>query len=458
MNPFWLPSLEHINTITTDMTMTIMATCKTVPECCPRCGTVDKLYRHGPDWRAFRDVPSFPHHVIFRLKVQRWKCRECSVTFSQDLPDMDGHRQMTKRCVAYIQHHGVARTFSDIAREVGVDEKTVRQICTERFAAQMADWELWAPRLLGIDELMLGGEMRGIFVDLGGKRTIDLTPGVTRGQMGTWLWKLPDRHDVKVVTMDMTRAYRDAVAIAMPNAKIVMDKFHVLRYADDALRHVRARARRKANGGDGKNPHRNVSLLRMRGHRLNEEQEMALDGILANNPLVKVGYEAKEAFHNIWRAKGRRDAEVRYMQWKIGLPDEVRREFGAVARMVDRWHKEIFTYFEFPATNAFVENRNGLIKIANRAGRGYTFDVIRAKALLMKPLAKMALCQGCKAQLPAKTLRTLEIGMQDAMTLEMWVEPFVFGKVCGDCLHVAHTVIWPNLDGCFSEKSLSKSE
>lgn len=126
--------------------------------------------------------------------------------------------------------------------------------------------------------------------------------------------------------------------------------------------------------------------------------------------------------------------------------------------MVDRWHREIFTYFEFPATNAFVENRNGLIKMANRAGRGYTFDVIRAKALLMKPLAKMGLCSGCGTQLPAKTLKTLEIGMQDAMTLEMTLEPFVFGKICGDCNHVIHTVIWPDLKGCFPDKSLAKSE
>lgn len=458
MNPFWLPNLEHISTITTDTTMTIMATCATVPECCVRCGTVGKLYRHGPDWRAFRDAPHIPLHVIFRLKVQRWKCRECGTTFSQDLPDMDEHRQMTKRCVAYIVHRGVADTFSSIARDVGVDEKTVRQICTEHFAARMENWERWAPRLLGIDELMLGGEMRGIFVDLGGKRTIDLTPSNAKWQMARWLSTLPDRHDVKVVTMDMSRVYRDVVAAIMPNAKIVMDKFHILRYADDALKHVRARARRKANGGDGKNPHRNVALLRMRGHRLDAEQEMALEGILENNPLVKAGYEAKEGFHNIWRARGRRDAEVRYMQWKLSIPNEVRKEFGAVARMVDRWHREVFTYFEFPATNAFVENRNGLIKMANRAGRGYSFDVIRAKALLMKPLARMALCTGCGAQMPAKTLRTLEIGAQDAMTLEMWIEPFVFGKICGDCSHVIHTVIWPDLKGCFPDKSLAKSE
>lgn len=62
------------------------------------------------------------------------------------------------------------------------------------------------------------------------------------------------------------------------------------------------------------------------------------------------------------------------------------------------------------------------------------------------------------AEMPAKTLKTLEIGMQCAETLEMLIEPFVYGKICGDCNHVIHTVIWPNLDGCFPEKSIAKSE
>ncbi len=43
--------------------------------------------------------------------------------------------------------------------------------------------------------------------------------------------------------------------------------------------------------------------------------------------------------------------------------------------------REIFAYFDHPITNAYTEALNGLVKIMNRNGRGYSFDAIRAKVL-----------------------------------------------------------------------------
>ena len=48
---------------------------------------------------------------------------------------------------------------------------------------------------------------------------------------------------------------------------------------------------------------------------------------------------------------------------------------------MDNWQPEVFNYFTHKATNAYTESANGLAKIANRLGRGYSFDAIRAKVL-----------------------------------------------------------------------------
>lgn len=53
----------------------------------------------------------------------------------------------------------------------------------------------------------------------------------------------------------------------------------------------------------------------------------------------------------------------------------------AVKDTVNNWHSEIFNYFDYPYTNAITESINNLIKSIEKAGRGYTFDVIRAKIL-----------------------------------------------------------------------------
>jgi transposase len=48
---------------------------------------------------------------------------------------------------------------------------------------------------------------------------------------------------------------------------------------------------------------------------------------------------------------------------------------------VHNWHDEIFAYFEQPITNAYTESVNRLAKDMNRMGRGYSFEVIRARML-----------------------------------------------------------------------------
>ncbi|WP_144410472.1 transposase, partial [Halomonas sp. A3H3] len=50
---------------------------------------------------------------------------------------------------------------------------------------------------------------------------------------------------------------------------------------------------------------------------------------------------------------------------------------------ISGWHEEMLTYFEtdIPITNAFTESINRLAKDKNRDGRGYSFEVMRARML-----------------------------------------------------------------------------
>ena len=45
------------------------------------------------------------------------------------------------------------------------------------------------------------------------------------------------------------------------------------------------------------------------------------------------------------------------------------------------WETEIFAHFTHGATNAYVEALNSVIRVVNRMGRGYSFDVLRARML-----------------------------------------------------------------------------
>lgn len=437
-NALWLDSLEVLSRRTVGEVTVFKAAIKDVVDTCPHCGVVGKLYRHGVNRRKFVDRP-IVGKVAIEIEVQRFRCRECQKTLSQPCPDLCQFRQMTTRCVDYIVQESISGTFSKVARDVGADERTVRNICAERFPAMVSA----VPRpphmaILGIDELMLGGQMRAIFMDVGRRSILDLTESHHKWQIAKWISSMPEdqRHFVRIVTIDMAKSYRDVAAELLPNAVVVVDKFHVVRCANQALDQVRNRARRTATGGKTKGTWRGQRLLRRNASNLSPAQEMEVDGMRANNPLLDAAYIAKEAFLAIWDCRSREAAERAFDDWRSGLSEDVR-EFEKVAKMVQRWRPEVFAYFDYAATNAITENRNGLIKILNRAGRGYDFPTIRAKALLTQH-RETAPCPICKEQVPAAAIRDMESCLNG--------EVVRIGDICGSCHYVFNNMLRPVIE------------
>lgn len=375
-------------------------------EACPKCGVIGRLYRHGAKVVNYRDIPVLGKPLVIRAEVKRYRCRECGATSMQELPDMDGQRRMTKRLMAYVEQQGITQTFSAVARHVGLDEKTVRQICEAHIRRVIEEHQITAPLILGIDELTIGGRKRTVFVDVGGKRLLDMIDAMNRSRVDRWLYMLPDRDRVRIVTIDMWGPYRESATALLPNSIVVIDKWHVVSKANYYLDRVRARFRQGAKGKDKKNPRRGRIIMHIKPEKLSPMKRMMLDAMLDNNPLLKAGWECKEAFYAVWKATDRTTAERLYDEWKTSIPKEVEREFTQLARTVDNWRTEIFAYFDHPFTNAYTEARNRLVKDLSRAGRGYSFDKIRAKALLSAPLTSkpLILCESCLGRFPTEIM------------------------------------------------------
>jgi len=62
----------------------------------------------------------------------------------------------------------------------------------------------------------------------------------------------------------------------------------------------------------------------------------------------------------------------------------------------------VFAYFDTGLTNAFTEAANGILKIANRLGRGYSIDVLRARVINRNPAkeANLFVCDYCRGIFP----------------------------------------------------------
>jgi hypothetical protein len=164
----------------------------------------------------------------------------------------------------------------------------------------------------------------------------------------------------------------------------LIDKFHVVKMANEAVEKGRKDLRSKMNQGQIKQLKKDRYLMLKRRRDLDATQEFLLSGWTANFPELDALYHAKERFFDIWDSDlTRPEAEAAYGAWKDAIPSEIRGYFSDLARAVDNWRIEVFNYFDHRITNAYTESANNHIKSIAKQGRGYSFDVLRARVLFI---------------------------------------------------------------------------
>jgi len=210
---------------------------------------------------------------------------------------------------------------------------------------------------------------------------MDLLPDRNKSTIIEYFNNLKNPYSVQVVTMDMWEPYRDAVYQTLPNAKIVIDKFHVVKMANDALNTLRKSFKNRLGKKKNKSLKQERYLLLKREHDLKPLPDIAFRDAWFNEiPELKVAYDLKESLFKIYDASTKSEAKMLYNKWKASIPDDMS-EFREVAKTIDNWYTEIFNYFDYKVTNAFVEGINSTIRAIESQGRGYTFEVLRAKVM-----------------------------------------------------------------------------
>ena len=110
-------------------------------------------------------------------------------------------------------------------------------------------------RVIGVDEHVwrhtpYGDKFVTVILDLtpirdrsGPSRLLDMVPGRSKQVFKTWLASQPDtwRERIEIVAMDGFTGFKSAAAEELPGARAVMDPFHVVHLAGNALDECRRR-------------------------------------------------------------------------------------------------------------------------------------------------------------------------------------------------------------------------
>lgn len=236
------------------------------------------------------------------------------------------------------------------------------------------------PVILGIDEAHLNKSMRAVYTDIIGRKVLDIQPSRKKSDVKDFLSKLPNKENIEVVTIDMWRYYKEAAYEELPKAQVIVDRFHVIQLVNNALEGERKSFKGSLDKKQRSKLLKDRFLLLRNKEDLNARQIWDMQLMFLDFPQLKLAYELKEQFRDIYKHNNREDALKAYEDWKKAVPKDMK-YYQDVIKTVDNWQYEIFNYFTCRITNAYTESLNNLIKNIEKAGRGYSFEVLRAKVL-----------------------------------------------------------------------------
>jgi transposase len=341
-------------------------------EVCPRCATPStSVYDHR--WVTLKDEPLRTRLTILRVRKRRFSCRTCKKPFTEPLPGVRKGYRTTERYRRRLLW--ACETFSDL--------KSVRQTyrCSSGLVYRILYEQLelkrrtrlypW-PTKVGIDEHLFKHDFRleqrrfvTMIVDHKNKRLMELVEGKSKAELCAALDYIPGRENVRWVSLDMSDSYRSFARNFFPNARLVADKFHVLRLLTPAIH----RALRTQNLPKEALPM--YRKLRENPLKLTPEWRWKLRRWFADKPVLRELCAAREALFRLYRTRGHGRASKALTRLTDTLALSSVPELQTFRSTLMRWRKEVLAYFLCRLTNARTEGFNGKAKLVIRRAYGY---------------------------------------------------------------------------------------
>jgi len=366
-------------------------------EWCRKCGaqgvardTVARELAHEP----------FGHRpTTLIIRVRRYRCSGCGRIWRQDTTKAARPR-------AKISHGGVAwalhgividhLTVTRVAAGLGVSWSAANDAVLQEGKRRLIDdpHRFDGVTTLGVDEHVWrhtrsGGKYVTVIIDLtpvrektGPARLLDMVEGRSKAVFKQWLAARPKpwAAGIEVVAMDGFTGFKTAAAEELPDAVPVMDPFHVVRLAGDALDRTRQRVQQDTLGHRG---HAGDPLYRVRrtlhtgAGLLTEKQKIRLDAVFATEEHVEVEatwgiyQRIVAAYREPDKQKGKTMMQAVVTSITSGVPSalvEIRR----LGRTLKQRAADVLAFFDCPGTsNGPTEAINGRLEHLRGSALGF---------------------------------------------------------------------------------------
>lgn len=341
---------------------------------CPHCGG-KKLRSKGAVKRRVRHEDWGLRHVLLEILVPKFLCRTCNRYSRQPLAGIlpcQRASEAFQKAVYELHRAGINR--SCLGRLEGIGAATVERYFEKGLKRHFSQWHSpCCPLILGIDEHFFT-RRKGYattFCDLANHKIYDVVLGRSELALESYLQRLEGKEQVQLVCMDLSSVYRSIVRKHFPNARIVADRFHVIRLVN----HHFLACWRQLDAAGSKNRGL-LSLMRRHKHNLQEGQRQRLDSYLQNNAALDSVYRFKQKLCSLLLKKHRtRNQCAPLIQRLLRAIDALRHcglpQMMQLGETLHSWRNEIACMWRFTRNNGITEGFHNKMELISRLAYGF---------------------------------------------------------------------------------------
>jgi transposase len=342
---------------------------------CPACGSDDVVSR-GHVERTVRSLPIGPRPTSLVLPVPRVACRACGVVRQVEVAFADPRRTYTRAFERYVLELSRRMTIGDVAAHLGVGWDLVKDIQRRDLSRRFARPKLKHLKRIAIDEIAVakGHRYMTLVMDLDSGAVVFVGDGKGADALKPFWKRLkPSGAKVEAVAMDMSAAYRGAVARHLKKAVIVFDHFHVIKLYNEKLSDLRRSLYHRAEA-DGKKVLKGARWLLLKDPENLDadkgEKERLKAALALNEPLATASY-LKEELRRFWEQPGKRFATAFLNDWLKKAEASGVRMLQQMARTLAAHRSGLLADDDAMITSGPMEGTNHKIKTMKRMAYGF---------------------------------------------------------------------------------------
>lgn len=218
-----------------------------IPKSCPKCGCIydNKIVKHGFKTSTITLPKVSNMNAYLKLRKQRYICYHCNRTFILSTSVVNKHCYIsnnTKAAVALKAFDKISEC--DIAKEFNVSHSTVNRVINSFYEIQKPNYN-YLPKHLCFDEFKSVksalGAMSFVFCDADNGKIIDIVEDRRLNSLIKYFQRYSKkaRNSVRLIVIDIYKPYISLIKTLFPNAKIVIDKFHIVQLISRSLNKTR---------------------------------------------------------------------------------------------------------------------------------------------------------------------------------------------------------------------------